>query len=82
MAPSKEKRKIQHRLGVLTRRHGRGACWICGSVRGVKTAREAFGTRCRGCMKNGIVNEDVLEHERLVTRLAKLNGARPIVQGV
>ena len=73
MIPSKEKRKIQARLGALAR--GRYShCWVCGSGAGLKTAREAYGTRCKRCIEEGRTNEAVQEHDRLLKRLAKLNG--------
>jgi len=45
-------------------KHGRGACWVCGSVHGVKTSRMSYGTRCQKCIKAGKTNNDVILYQR------------------
>jgi hypothetical protein len=74
MTPATRKLKIQKRLGVIRDRHGKGHCWVCGSGSGVKTAREAYGTRCKRCLEEGKTVPDVIEYDRLKATLDRLNG--------
>lgn len=75
MTPAVRKMKIQKRLGTIRDRHGRGRCWVCGSVSGVKTAREAYGTRCKRCLGDDKTSPDVTEYDRLKAQLDRLNAA-------
>ncbi len=72
MTPGSRKMKIQKRLGALRLRHS--GCWVCGSHSGLKTAREACGTRCKRCIDEGKTTPDVTEYDRLKARLDRLNG--------
>lgn len=74
MTPSTRKMKIQKRLGTIKARHG-CRCWVCGSTSGVKTAREAYGTRCKRCIAEGKTVPDVIEYDRLKAQLDRLNAA-------
>ena len=61
----KRNQKVQAALGALVQKHGKGRCWICFSVSGMKTSREGYGTRCRRCIEEGRTTPDVEEYERL-----------------
>jgi hypothetical protein len=74
MTPAVRKLKIQKRLGSLKAKHN-SACWVCGSGSGIKTAREAFGQRCRKCIADGRTTPDVIEYDRLKIQLERLNDA-------
>jgi len=62
---AKNNQKIREQLGRLRRANGSGICWVCGSISGVKTAREGYGTRCRKCIEAERVTSDVVEYARL-----------------
>lgn len=71
---AKRKNKIQARLGQL--RLGKNHCWVCRSTSGVKTAREATGTRCRTCIAEGKTTPEVIEYEKLKAELAALGSRK------
>lgn len=71
MRASKEKTRIQKRLGEIRKEPGR--CRVCQSTSGLKTAREAIGLRCVRCILEGRTCPEVEEYERLKARLKELN---------
>jgi hypothetical protein len=74
MNGAKAKRKIQKRLGQIG--FGKGdVCWVCGRRSGLKTCREASGTRCKKCMDAGKMTPEVLEYIQLKDKLEKLNNS-------
>lgn len=68
-ARAKRRARAEKALGALTRKHGKGACWVCRSTSGLKTARAAFGTRCRRCIALGKTTPDVELYEQLKKEL-------------
>lgn len=65
--------EIQKRLGALVAAHGKGACWVCGSVRGVKKSRNSYAVRCRRCVGRNMSTALTVEYESLLDLLQQLS---------
>ena len=61
---ARNKRRAARRLTILREQNG-GGCWVCGSISGLKTAREGWGIRCRQCFIQGKHTPDTKEFEEL-----------------
>jgi len=59
MLTAKRRAKIEKLLTEIRSRHPHGACWVCGTHRGMKTSRASYGLRCRKCFEGGRTIPDV-----------------------
>lgn len=66
---AKKKQKLQKQLGALSSAMGRGSCWVCGSIQGMKAGREGYKLRCTRCERAGKTNDAVVEYQRLQSLL-------------
>lgn len=60
---------LRAELTKLKRKYGRGVCWICGSVRGMKAGRNSYRFRCARCESRGDSSADVVKADWLKATL-------------
>ena len=64
MLTAKRRAKIEKLMTEIRSRHSYGACWVCGTRRGMKTSRSSYGLRCRKCFEDGKTLPDIVLFEQ------------------